>query len=130
MGEYIKNALIEKAVINDADRGMLTAWLNLDYGGTGQGFGGYALYLPQSYSHHKLLSHAGHFIWRCMEVAGVTSWDKMQGKTIRVKVDKEGFGGNIVAIGHIVKNDWFYPKIDFAEDLTTRDSVTNINKGE
>lgn len=81
----IRNAVIESAVINDADRGMLTAWLHLDYGGSGQGFGGFALYLPKSYSHHAINSVAGHFIWRCMEIAGVDSWDKLKGKTIRVK---------------------------------------------
>ncbi|MHC5536844.1 hypothetical protein ACYOEI_01060 [Singulisphaera rosea] len=116
MSEEIRNAVIERAVINDAERGMLTAWLQLNYGGTGQGFGGYALYLPKTYSHHKVESPAGHFIWRCMEIAGVTSWDAIAGKTIRVKLDKPGFGGSILGIGHIVKDDWFYPKLDLAGD--------------
>lgn len=113
--EEIRNAIIRGATINDADRGLLTAWLELDYGGTGQGFGGFALYLPKSYSNHTLLSHAGHFLWRCMEVAEVASWDKLAGKTIRVKLDPPGFGGKIVAIGHIVKDDWFNPTVDFKE---------------
>lgn len=112
----IKNAVIENATIDDADRGLLTAWLTLDYGDTGQGFGGYSLYLPKSYSHHKLLSHAGHFIWRCMEIAGVRSWDKIKGKTIRAKLDNDVLGGKIIAIGHIVKDDWFCPAEDFNKD--------------
>jgi len=116
MTEYhIKNAIIERARIDDADRGLLTAWLMLDYGGTGQGFGGYSLYLPKPYSHHMMLSHAGHFIWRCMEIAGVSSWDKITGKSIRVALDKPGFGGLIKGIGHITKEDWFYPAVDFKE---------------
>jgi hypothetical protein len=115
MDKIIKNAVIKSVSINDADRGLLTAWLQLDYGGTCQGFGGYGLYLPKSFTHHELKSVAGHFIWRCMEIAGVSSWDKIAGKTIRVHVTENGFSGDILGIGHIVKDDWFYPKKDFKE---------------
>lgn len=93
------------------DRGLLTAWLDLDYGGAGQGFGGYALYLPASFDHHTLLSHAGHFIFRVMEVAGVERWDQLPGKTIRVRSKHTG----VEAIGHIVKDDWFSPSEDFVK---------------
>lgn len=107
-----KNAVITSARITSDDHGLLSAWLTLDYGGTGQGLGGYALYLPKSFTHHKLLSVAGHFIWRCMEVAGVTEWSDMPGKCIRVKCHPtEG----VESIGHIVKNDWFTPSQDFKE---------------
>lgn len=111
MKQEIKNAIIESADINDGDRGLLTAWIMLDYGGTCQGFGGYILYLPKSYTHHKLESAAGHFIFRCMEVAGVSSWEKMRGKTVRVRIEND----MAVAIGHITKDDWFCPREDFKE---------------
>lgn len=94
---------------------MLTAWLTLDYGGSGQSFGGYSLYLPKSFKHHQMLSHAGHFIWRCMEVTGVTKWSDIVGKTVRVRADY----GKVHAIGHIVKDDWFYPAEDFKKDEKT-----------
>jgi hypothetical protein len=110
----IKNAVIESATITSDDHGLLSAWLQLNYGGSGQGFGGFALYLPKSFKHHTLLSPAGHYIWRVMEVAEVTEWSKLPGKTIRVKTDSErDFGGRIVAVGHIVKDDWFDPEKDF-----------------
>lgn len=111
----IKNAIITKAVITGDDHGLLSAWLTLDYGdSSGQCFGGYALYLPKSFTHHSVESVAGHFIWRCMEVAGVTQWDQVVGKTIRVRSSHS----KVEAIGHIIKDDWFIPAVDFAAPTT------------
>lgn len=106
----IKNAIIESATLSTEDHGLLSSWLHLDYGSSGQGFGGFSLYLPKSFSHHKINSVAGHWIWRVMEIAGVSKWDQLKGKTIRVKATR----GNVIAIGHIVKDDWFDPSAEFA----------------
>jgi len=107
-----KNAVIESARITNEDHGLLSAWLSLDYGGAGQGFGGYSLYLPKDFSHHKQAleaNYAGHFIWRCMEIAGVSEWSQLKGKTIRVRCEHS----KVHAIGHIVNDDWFNPSEDF-----------------
>lgn len=110
METEIKNAVIESVTITKAERNVLDAWLYLEYGGSGQGFGGFALYLPKDFKHHTNKGDfAGHFIFRCMEIAGVEKWEDMKGKTIRVKAGHS----NIEAIGHIVKNDWFNPSEDF-----------------
>lgn len=110
----IKNALIKNAEISNDDHGCLSAWVYLDYGGSEQGFGGYALYLPESFTHHNLQSIAGHFIYRVMEIAGVSKWSDLKGKTVRATL-KDEFGA-IVEIGHIIKDDWFNPSVDFKKE--------------
>lgn len=106
------NAIIEGARITNDDHGLLSAWLMLDYGGSGQGFGGYSLYLPKNFTHHvNQRNVCGHFIWRVMEIADVEEWSQLEGKTIRVR--KESEFGAILAIGHIIKDDWFDPRKEF-----------------
>jgi len=110
--EEIKNAIIESAILDIGDRGFLTASIALDYGdGSHQCFGQFALYLPKSFTHHRLNSCAGHFIFRVMQVSGVEQWNKLVGKSIRVKASHCG----VSAIGHIVKDDWFVPLEEFKE---------------
>lgn len=108
--DEIKNATIESVSLSKEEHNCLTVWVHLNYGGSGQGFGGYALYLPKSFKHHKINSLAGHFIWRVMEIADVCEWDNLAGKTIRVDIKNDLIKG----IGHIIKDDWFYPEKDFS----------------
>lgn len=109
--KYITNAIIENAEITIERGFILSAWLRLNYGGLGQGFGGYSLFLGKTSSNHeksKERNFAGIFINRVMEIADVDNWKNLQGKTIRVeKVDE--FGA-ILRIGHIIKDEWFDPK--------------------
>lgn len=116
----VKNAIIESARITSSDHGVLSLWLMLDYGGMCQGFGGDALYLPKSFKHHKKEGIAGHYIFRIMEIAGVTEWDNLEGKAIRVKGDDS----KIEAIGHIVKDDWFSPKNDFYSEAPNKNNYS------
>ena len=110
----IQNAIVTYVEIRNDDHGVLTAYLGLDYGGAVQGFGGFALYLPKSFTHHSLLSVAGHFVFRCMQIADVNEWTDIKGKAIRVELTEPGFGAGVIAIGHIIKDDWFNPNADFA----------------
>ena len=115
MSEYeTKNAVIRGASLSIDDHGLLTASLDLDYGGSCQGFGGYVLYLPREFKNggiEKTGNVCGHFVWRCLEIAGVTEWSQLKGKTIRVRSSHR----DIQAIGHIVKDDWFSPRNDFKD---------------
>lgn len=106
----VRNAVITDARF-DTERG-LSAWIYLDYGGTGQGFGGWLLYGPKGWrAHGDAGNYAGHFIWRVLEIAGVDDWSKLKGKTVRAR----GSWDKVEAIGHPVKDDWFDPAVEFAQ---------------
>ena len=107
-----KNARITAATISNEDHGILSVWITLDYGGSGQGFGGFCLHSnPKRVPLKEQGGYAGHFIWRCMDIAGVNRWQDMVGKTIRAR----GNRAQVEAIGHILEDDWFEPAKDFAE---------------
>lgn len=101
------NAIIVSARITTEDHGLLSAWLMLDFGSSGQRFGGYNLFTPNNDIYPQ--NFAGLFIWRCLEIADVERWEDLVGKTIRVRRDD----GRIHAIGHIVKDNWFDPVAEF-----------------
>lgn len=115
MRTEIKNAVIENVTF-DTERG-LSMWVYLDYGGSGQGFGGYMLYGPKGWGCHNTTNIAGHFIWRILEVSGVSDINKMKGKAVRAKVED----GLVVALGHIIKENWFEPRIEFKELLENKE---------
>lgn len=97
------NAKIESTMLGYEDYGVLTCFIQLSQKGTGQGFGGYRLDAPKDAP-----SEMGTFwIKRLLEVCGVSCWEKIPGKHIRV--DGEEFG-DINGIGHITEDIWFYPK--------------------
>ena len=110
-----KNAIITDAIITNDDHGVLSSWIYLDYGGSGQGFGGYCLYQPNFRNESPNI--AGHFIWRVMEVIGVSKWSDLKGKTIRAVSTHD----KVVKIGHIVKNIWFDPSQEFSDMKSSND---------
>jgi hypothetical protein len=117
LDRVVKNAIITGYSITNADHGCLTMWLNLKHEDGEQEFGGYALYLLKDCKYHRKLSPAGHFINRVMEVVDVSSLKDITGKAIRISIDGNGIGAIIKGIGHIIKDDWFYPSEDFKDIL-------------
>ena|SRR6185437_16325600 len=94
----IKNAIIRDVRLGFEDHGLLTAYLDLDYGGVCQGFGGYGLGAPGA-------NYCGEFIAQCLKIVGVREWTDLPGKTIRVKQEHV----KVHAVGHIVEDRWFNP---------------------
>jgi hypothetical protein len=106
MNREIKNARIESTSLG-FDR-VFSCWLHLDYGGSGQGFGGYCLW---NLNNSASATWGAEFIERILNTVGVQYWEELKGKHIRV--DAEKFG-KIHGIGHYLKDDWFYPQKDLA----------------
>lgn len=106
----IKNAVITSTQLTIADHGYLSAWIMVDYGGSGQGFGGYNLGSVYKGYDSSAGNAAALFIIRCCKVCGVMRWEDLKGQPIRVEADHNG----IRAIGNFIEDDWFYPAQAFA----------------
>jgi len=110
MGE-IRNAKITGTTLGYEDHGILTCFLHLDYGDSGQGFGGWTLDNPVKDSEGKFINRVGTeagmmFIKEVIDVLEVKSWEKLKGEYIRVECDHM----KVYRIGHIIKDNWFDPK--------------------
>lgn len=105
----IQNAVITDVSLSIADHGCLSGWLNLNYGGSGQGFGGYSLYSVGVFNRNKGGNFAGLFITRILEVVGVEKWEDLKGKPCRVDAEHNG----VKRLGHFIEEKWFDPKVEF-----------------
>lgn len=108
----IKNARISGTFLGREDHGILTAYVYLDYGGGAQGFGGYCFDEHDgSYQNGRLFSgHAALFVSRVIEIAGVDTWEKLVGRSIRADADRMC----VHRIGHYLRDEWFDPVEEFS----------------
>lgn len=106
------NAVVDDATIR-IDRGFaLSMWLTLNYGGSIQGFGGWVLGgTPDAAcgKHAEQKNLAAEWIVSCLRVCGVESVSECAGKVVRVRQTRPY--GEVIAIGHAVKDIWFDPKV-------------------
>lgn len=105
------NARIVSTMLGAEDHGILSAWIQLDYGNGGQSFGGYALDGKRN-DELKMREPSvvcGHFIRRVLQVVGVESWEKLPDTPCRVVHEQ----GKVHAIGHYLKEEWFNPTDEF-----------------
>lgn len=120
------NAEIESADIR-FDRGfILTCWITLKWEDAGQGIGGYVLggspfdETAACAAHQDQPNLAADFIGGMMAVGGVEKFSDLKGKIVRVGKSSEW--GDIVALGHPVKDRWYEPKERFCFLLNSRDA--------
>lgn len=87
---YEHLARIESTMLGYEDHGILTAFVHLDYGGAGQGAGGYSL---DSYSdtEGRRVAHAGcgAFIAGVLQAVGVRQWEDLKGKHVYALTEGE-----------------------------------------
>jgi len=102
----IKNATIRSTMLGIEDHEIMTAYLQLDYGGSGQGFGGYGFSSFNKDTNKMIPNKYGtQFIMRVLEVVGVKKWEDLKGKHIRV----ESSHTKITKIGNIIEDKWYNP---------------------
>ena len=101
-----KNAVIQSTQLGKEDHGIMSFMLTLDYGGSGQGAGGYALDTPIKKGGKfvkRIGSAAGmSLIMAVLQVVGVENWEDLPGKNIRVRSEH----AKVHAIGHFLNDEW------------------------
>jgi hypothetical protein len=119
-----KNAIIKSTMLGIEDHGIMSFYLNLDYGGSGQSAGGYCLDNPikKDGKFFKRIGTASgmSLIMEIMEVSGVSKWEDLPNTHIRVKADQ----GKVYAVGNILKDKW----INFEQFF--RDFINLTNETE
>lgn len=97
------NARIKDTFLGIEDHGIFTAFVHVEWQGSGCGFGGYSF----GGSDPSIASGYGSaFIQNVLNIADVQSWEELKGKFIRIEVDDR----MIKRIGHLMKDEWFDPK--------------------
>lgn len=108
----VENGLIESVSISNEDHGALSAWLFVTFSGGGCGFGGFHLGDWEGKRWDgKPFCHV--FLCRCMQTVGQGKWENLKGKPLRCY--HEGIGGSILAIGNYLKDEWFCPRLEWAD---------------
>lgn len=93
-------AKITDTFLGIEDHGIFTAILDCDYGGSGQGVGTYALDSYDPTKGCRIGTAAGmEFIRRIMSACGVSSWEKIKGRTILVYFESEAWNSKVIGIG-------------------------------
>ena len=88
------------------DHGILTCMIHLDYGGGGQGFGGYAFdrYL-KDFDRRQGTAWGMEFIRCVLDTLKIEQWEKLPGTPVRVVTTHT----KVLKIGHFIEERWFDP---------------------
>lgn len=97
-------AKVESTFLGIEDHGILTAYLYVTYGGSGQGVGGYSLDEPLRDADDKFVCRRGsdfgmEWVVRAIKACGVDSWEKVKGRTIMVIKEDDSFHARVLGIG-------------------------------
>lgn len=119
-GSYkVENGIISKTHLGFEDHGFATFFLQIDFDGSGQGFGNYALDDPYCdpnapdlkpwevkdggrFVRRRGTACGMDFILKIIKTLGVNKWEDLPGTNLRVRHCRS----KIQAIGHIYKDRW------------------------
>lgn len=105
----IVNAQIKSTSLGAGDAPCFTCYLHLEFDGGGVSFGGYSLDKFDKELDKRIgVGMSIDFIQEIMDVVGVSTWEQLKGKYIRL--DTEGWGGRALGIGNLLKDKWVYPE--------------------
>lgn len=102
----IKNALITRTMFGREDHDILTFMIFVKCEGWECGVGGYALdYYDKELGERVYSAKSLEAISEILNVVGVSRWEDLKGKHIRIK--DNGWGSTIDEIGNLMENKWF-----------------------
>ena len=104
--QVIKNAKITSTQLGREDHGIMTFMIFVEFDGCVCGIGGYALDAYDDKT-HKRVFHVKDMeaISEILNVVGVSNWEDLAGKYIRIK--DNGWGSPIDEIGNLMEDKWF-----------------------
>lgn len=114
-GYKIENAKIINADLSMEDHGILTLYITLEGNGWGVCYGGYCIgkgYLGSS--KFEGYDKGIEYIMRIMDTVGVSKFEDLKGKHVRVAT--KGWGSCVKIIGNLIKEQWFDTEEFFAKE--------------
>jgi hypothetical protein len=99
-----RNAVIVGTGIGIDDRGALSVRIVFDYGDSSQEIS-YSVYTIKNGASGE--NYAGYFMYQILAVIGVSAWEQLTGRAVRVMRDD----GRVEAIGHIIADAWLNPGV-------------------
>jgi len=114
---HVINAKIGYTTLGVEDHGIMTFMIGMEWDGSGQGMGGYALD-SWSKEQDKRVGHADSImmIRDIIETVGVDSWEKLKGQYVRIVRESDSWSARIIGIGHIVEDKWCFLSDYFKKD--------------
>ncbi len=106
MAEHKRIAKITQTMLGYEYHGIFTAQVFVDYGGSGQGIGGYCLDEPVRDDAGDHIGRRGtaygmEWIARFMRACGVDSWEKVKGRTILVITEDDSWNARVLGVENL-----------------------------
>src|SRR5687768_4557398 len=110
----MQNAIIRRVEIGFEDHGIFTLMVHLDYGGAGQGFGGFAGDVYDKAKNRRVgVAFGAEIIMRLLALVGVSYVHELTGRSVRALHTHS----EVVALGNYLTDKWLCPRV-LAEETT------------